>query len=90
MTAVTATEFAREFGRYKEEAQREPVAITTYGRVSGYFVSTHEYAELQRLRAMERRAYRLGELPRDLIEAIVTARMNPKHDDLNRLLAEAP
>ncbi|TAK54979.1 MAG: type II toxin-antitoxin system Phd/YefM family antitoxin [Gammaproteobacteria bacterium] len=90
MTAVTATEFAREFGRYKEEAQREPVAITTYGRVSGYFVSTHEYAELQRLRAMERRAYRLGELPRDLIEAIVTARMNPKHDDLNRLLTETP
>jgi PHD/YefM family antitoxin component YafN of YafNO toxin-antitoxin module len=90
MAAVSATEFAREFGRYKEEAQREPVAITTYGRVSGYFVSTHEYAELQRLRAMERRAYRLGELPRDLIEAIVTARMNPKHDDLNRLLTEKP
>jgi PHD/YefM family antitoxin component YafN of YafNO toxin-antitoxin module len=90
MAAVSATEFAREFGRYKEEAQREPVAITTYGRISGYFVSTHEYAELQRLRAMERRAYRLGELPRELIEAIVTARMNPKHDDLNRLLTEKP
>ena len=90
MAAVSATEFAREFGRYKEEAQREPVAITTYGRVSGYFVSTHEYAELQRLRAMERRAYRLGELPRDLIEAIVTARMDSKHDDLNRLLTEKP
>ncbi|MGE0466689.1 MAG: type II toxin-antitoxin system Phd/YefM family antitoxin [Steroidobacteraceae bacterium] len=90
MAAVSATEFAREFGRYKEEAQREPVAITTYGRVSGYFVSTHEYAELQRLRAMERRAYRLGQLPRDLIEAIVTARMDPKHDDLNRLLTETP
>ena len=90
MAAVSATEFAREFGRYKEEAQREPVAITTYGRISGYFVSTHEYAELQRLRAMERRAYRLGELPRDLIEAIVTARMDPKHDDLNRLLTEKP
>ena len=90
MAAVSATEFAREFGRYKEEAQREPVAITTYGRISGYFVSTHEYAELQRLRAMERRAYRLGELPRDLIEAIVTARMDSKHDDLNRLLTEKP
>ena len=88
MAAVTATEFAREFGRYKEEAQREPVAITTHGRVSGYFVSPHEYAELQRLRALERRAYRLGELPRDLVEAIVTSQMSPKHDDLNRLLDE--
>ena len=90
MAAVSATECAREFGRYEEGAQREPVAITAYGRVSGYFVSTHEYAELQRLRAMERRAYRLGELPRDLIEAIVTARMDSKHDDLNRLLTEKP
>lgn len=62
----------------------------TYGRVDGYFVCTHEYAELRRLRAMERRAYRLGELPRDLIEAIATATMNLKHDDLNRLLTETP
>ncbi len=86
MAAVSATEFAREFGRYKEEAQREPVAITTHGRVSGYFVSPHEYAELQRLRALERRAYRLSELPRNLIEALVTSKMSPTHDDLNRLL----
>jgi hypothetical protein len=31
------------------------------GRTSGYFVSAQEYAELQRLRALERRAYRLSE-----------------------------
>ena len=55
MNAVTATEFAKAFGRYKEEAQREPVAITSYGRVSGYFVSASEFEELQRLRAFERR-----------------------------------
>ena len=29
MVRVTATEFAKNFGRYREEAQREPVAITT-------------------------------------------------------------
>ena len=34
------------FGRYKEDAQREPIAITSYGRTSGYFVSAQEYAEL--------------------------------------------
>jgi len=27
-------------------AQREQVAITSHGRISGYFVSAHEYAEL--------------------------------------------
>ena len=52
MVAITATEFAKNFGRYKEAAQREPIAITSYGRTSGYFVSAQEYAELQRLRAL--------------------------------------
>ena len=27
MTQVAATEFARNFGRYREEAQHEPVAV---------------------------------------------------------------
>lgn len=88
MTSITATEFAKEFGRYKEEAQREPVAITTHGRISGYFVSAREYAELQRLRALERRAYRLNELPREIVEGIAAARMSPAHDHLNELLTE--
>ena len=63
MVRVTATEFAKNFGRYREEAQREPVAITSHGRTTGYFVSPHEYAELERLRAYERRAYRIEDVP---------------------------
>ena len=39
MTQVAATEFARNFGRYREEAQHEPVAVVTHNRVTGYFVS---------------------------------------------------
>ncbi len=39
MVVTTATDFAKRFGRYKKEAQREPVAIKSHGRVSGYFVS---------------------------------------------------
>ncbi|MEX2123232.1 MAG: hypothetical protein WD795_05030 [Woeseia sp.] len=85
MTAITATEFVKSFGRYKEEAQREPVAITSYGRISGYFISAREYAELQRLRALERRAYRLDELPREIAEGIATAKMSPAHEHLNSL-----
>lgn len=86
--AVTATEFARGFGRYKEEAQREPVAITSYGRISGYFVSAHEYAELQRLRNFERRVYRMENLPPEITEAIKGSRMDSAHDHLNTLLDE--
>lgn len=88
MVATTATDFAKRFGRYKEEAQREPVAITSHGRVSGYFVSAREYAELERLRAFERHVYRLDNLPDEIAEAIATARMDPAHDHLNELLGD--
>ena len=83
MTAVTATEFAKGFGRYKEEAQREPVAITSYGRVSGYFVSAREFDELQRLRAFERRVHRIKDLPAEVAEEMT--RRGPKAN-----LAEFP
>jgi PHD/YefM family antitoxin component YafN of YafNO toxin-antitoxin module len=86
MVRVTATEFAKNFGRYREEAQREPVAITSHGRTSGYFVSPHEYAELERLRAYERRVYRIEELPENIVQAISEAKMDPKHAHLNALL----
>lgn len=88
MVAVTATEFAKNFGRYKEEAQREPVAITSYGRTSGYFLSSHEFNEYQRLKAYARRAYHVSELPDDLADAIETATMDSTHDHLDRLLDE--
>jgi len=88
MTAVTATEFARGFGRYKEEAQREPVAITSYGRVSGYFISAHEYEEFKRLRAFERRVYAIGEVPREIAEAIKASKMDPAYDHLDALMDE--
>jgi PHD/YefM family antitoxin component YafN of YafNO toxin-antitoxin module len=88
MTAISATEFAKSFGRYKEEAQREPVAITSYGRISGYFVSAREYEELRRLREFERRVYRLKGLPKEIAEAIKTAKMDSSHDHLNALLED--
>lgn len=86
MVAVTATEFAKNFGRYKEEAQREPVAITSHGRTSGYFLSAHEFEEYQRLKAYRRRVFHVSELPEDIVEAIATAKMDPAHDHLNALL----
>lgn len=88
MAAVSATEFAKSFGRYKEEAQREPVAITSYGRISGYFVSAHEYEELRRLREFERRVYQLKDLPKEVVEAIEASKMDSAHDHLNALLED--
>ncbi len=88
MVRVTATEFAKNFGRYREEAQRSPVAITSHGRTTGYFVSPQEFAELERLRAYERKAYRVADLPEDIFNEIMISRMDPRHDELNALLDE--
>ena len=49
MAEVAATEFARNFGRYRELVQREPVAVRVHDRVTGYFVSARDYEEYQRL-----------------------------------------
>lgn len=86
MVEVAATEFAKNFGRYKELAQREPVAITSHGRTSGYFISEHEYLEYQRLKERARRVYHISELPEETIAALTEARMDPAHDRLNALL----
>ncbi|OYQ32675.1 prevent-host-death protein [Niveispirillum lacus] len=89
MVAVTATEFAKNFGRYKEEAQREPVAITSHGRTSGYFMSAPAFEEYQRLKAQAaRKAYLIEELPDEIVEAIGKAQMDPAHHHLDSLLDE--
>lgn len=87
MVDVPATEFVKNFGRYKELAQREPVAITSHGRTSGYFVSEHVYAEYQRLKTRAaRRALLVSELSEDAVRAISTSRMDSRHDHLNKLM----
>ncbi|AEP10526.1 type II toxin-antitoxin system Phd/YefM family antitoxin [Micavibrio aeruginosavorus] len=86
MIEIPATEFAKNFGRYKELAQRETVAITSHGRTSGYFVSEHEYAEYTRLKARAVKAYDVAELPDNLVAALKTVKMDSRHDHLNDLL----
>lgn len=86
MTQVAATEFARNFGRYREEAQREAVAVVTHNRVTGYFVSAHEYEELLRIKALAPVALGVEELSDADLKALAGSRMDPRHDDLNRLM----
>ena len=77
-----------KIGPLTGKAQREPAVITSYGRISGYFVSAHEYEELRRLREFERRVYRLKGLPANVMAAIKNARMDASHNHLNALLDE--
>jgi hypothetical protein len=83
--AVPAAEFVRNFGRYRMQAQREPVAVTSHGEVTGYFIAPHEYEDYARMKA-SRRSFATAELSEDKIEAVAKARMHPRHKHLDALL----
>jgi hypothetical protein len=40
---VPASEFTRNFGRYRMRAQRVPIAVSSHGQITGYFVGPDEY-----------------------------------------------
>lgn len=88
MTAVTATEFTRNFGRYRDVAQREAVAVTNHDRVTGYFVSAHDYEEYLSLKAFAPTALAAHELDADTLKALASVRMDAKHEHLNSLMVK--
>jgi prevent-host-death family protein len=83
-----ATEFTRNFPQYRDIVQREPIAVTSHGRPIGYFVSPFEYEEMQRLKALFGRSRAVADLSPEEIEQILSSRMSPEHDHLNKLLDE--
>lgn len=82
---VPASEFTRNFGRYRMLAQREPVAVSSHGQVTGYFISAVDYEALKQFRA-QRRSFATADLSVEQVEAIASARMDARHDHLNDLL----
>jgi prevent-host-death family protein len=48
MITITSVEFQRHFGRYQDEAIKEPVSITRNGRERIVVLSVEEYNRLKR------------------------------------------
>jgi PHD/YefM family antitoxin component YafN of YafNO toxin-antitoxin module len=86
MLEVSATDFVKHFGQYREQVQREAIAVTSHGRTSGYFVSEHDFKEYLLLKASSRKAYSVSELPEETIRALADTQMNASHDHLNALM----
>lgn len=86
MQEATATELAKNFGRYRDIVQREPVAVKSHGRPTAYLVSAKEFEELQRYKKLARRTFATKDLSVEEIDAIARGRMSPEHDHLNELL----
>lgn len=82
---VPASEFTRNFCRYRMLAQREPIPVSSHGGVTGYFVEPNEFEEYLRYRD-RRKSLRAEDLTDEQIEALRNARMDPRHDVLNDLL----
>ena len=56
MPTVDATTFRRDFGRYQDEAQREPAKVTSHGRLVGVFLSSHDLEHYENLKRRETKA----------------------------------
>ena len=87
---TTASEFCRNFGRFRLDAQREPVEVTSHGRVTGYFLSAVEFGHYQELLRREREVLVVGHLTDDVVEAIATAEYPEERDVLEETLGGAP
>ena len=85
LETVPASEFTRNFGRYRMRAQREPVAVSSHGQITGYFVSPDEYEEFKRFRE-SRRTFATAELSEENVERIRASRMDARHAHLDKLL----
>ena len=71
MAKVTAAEFQKHFGRYRDLAQREAVAVTSHGRESVVLISADEY---HRYRALDTRlAQYVWEMPESDVAALARA-----------------
>jgi len=82
---VPASEFTRNFGRYRMMAQREAVAVSSHGTVTGYFVGPDEYEAFQRFKD-QRRGFATLDLPPEKAAAIMASRMDERHAHLDAML----
>ncbi|MGK9050186.1 hypothetical protein [Neorhizobium petrolearium] len=71
---VSATEFARNFARYQDEAiSAKVISVTSHGRVVGGYLSATELAHYEMLKRKEREILTAGDLDEETLAAIQDA-----------------
>ncbi len=66
-------------------AQREAVAVSSHGTVTGYFVGPDEYQAFKRFKD-QRRSFATVDLPPEKASAIMATRMDERHAHLDAML----
>ena len=84
---IPASEFTRNFGRYQMLVQREALAVSSHGRVTGYFIAAEDYEAFKRFRD-SRRSFATVELSEEKAAAISASRMDARHAHLDAMLDE--
>jgi hypothetical protein len=82
---IPASEFTRNFGRYRMLAQREAVAVSSHGLITGYFVAPDEYEEFRRFK-QRRRNFATAELSDENAQTIGASRNDERHAHLDAVL----
>jgi hypothetical protein len=73
-TTVRASDFARNFAKYQDEAiSAKIISVTSHGRIVGAYLSAEELARYQALKRRAGEALRVGELDDDTVAAIEAA-----------------
>lgn len=88
MSTVSATEFQRNFGQYNIEVQHEPIAVSSHGRVTGYYISAREFEAIKPLLEQLPKSYTLATMPEKLYQTLLNAKMDPRHNHLNSLMED--
>ena len=68
-------------------AQREAIAVSSHGEITGYFIGPEEYEELRRYRDSGR-SFATADLPADKAATIGASRMDARHAHLYAMLDE--
>ena len=67
------------------QAQREAVAVSSRGSITGYFVTPAEYEEFQRFKRL-RRSFATAELCVEIVQVIGSSRTDERHSHRNAVL----
>jgi PHD/YefM family antitoxin component YafN of YafNO toxin-antitoxin module len=72
--SVPATEFSRNFAKYRDEAiEAKVISVTSHGRVIGGYLSASELARYEEMKRRERKVLVVGELDDNMVSSIEAA-----------------
>ena len=80
---VSSGEFQRQFGRFREIAQREPVTVTSHGRESVVLLAASEYEKYLRMKKSNREVLLTSEIPEDELRAFQEIGIPPETMQFN-------